>query len=360
MSAVLADIGQAAKRRLRVIVESYYDVLDQRIRTDHRVRNYAEHGGLIAVLGDEESYRLQRAGVQEYKKAIKDLKFSDKEEKEIKRIGGIENYKAKDEPDQKRVDFFLGYLEAEKELDGWHQSMNKVMSGQEAYLKRLAMGEIADHPLWTEWLQYVYGIGPCLAGGLLSWVDIRRCDHVSQLWKYAGQAVKTEKWTCRACGNEIPHHPSLRDDVKCPKCANSMQPIGAADRRVKGEKTGYNPRLKTHCFKIAESFVKQNAAKSGYRRLYDQFRAKVDSEPCNKVHLDEKTKKPIPCFDAHKFAKAKRLVIKVFLAHCYLKWRGIVGLPTSDPYVFGMMAHDKASYIEPIFDIKPEEGKAAE
>lgn len=318
-------------------VETYYDIQNVRTATDHRVRQYAEHEALVAMVGEVDAESLKREGIPTYKKAIKEKK---------------------EDPV-----FVQAFLEAQKFLEDeeHHKKVNKLMRDQETTLKRLAMEEIAEHPLWTNWLKYVRGIGPCLAGGLLAWINIEQCRHASHLIRYAGQSVVIDHWKCRACEKEMPHHQSFigKDhfQAKCPNCSNLMEAVGHAERRVKGEKTPFNPRVKTLVWKIGESFVKQNAKRSGYRKLYEEHRRQVEAKPCTKVHKD-KQGKVIPCFDAHKFAKAKRLTVKVFLCHLYEVWRKELGLWTSDPFIF-WKGHDKVSYIAPIFDV-PKEGPAAE
>lgn len=343
MMATTVDIDAGAKRRLRFVVETYYDVQEVRMEAEHRILSYSQQEALEAVLGEAAEAELRRMGTKPYKAAIKERK---------------------EEP------AFVAAAEAaihRLEDDEHHKQVNKLMRQQETILKNLAMRDVREHPLWTEWLRYVYGIGPCLAGGLMAWIDITKSNHCSQLWKYMGLAVSIDKWLCHACRNEVPHHSSLGTaNVVCPKCQNKMAPVGHADRREKGKMLGYNPRAKTLAWKIGESFVKQSAAKSGYRRIYDGFRAKVDARVaanggfCSKEHRDEDTKKVVPCFDAHKFAMAKRLTVKIFTAHVYLQWRKLTGLPTSDPFVFWGegMAHDRASMIDPIYDRKREEGPA--
>lgn len=345
------ELAAGAKRKLRVVIESYYDLMDVRMRTEHRIRNYAEHEGLVAVLGESEAEAVKLQGMETYKAAIR---------KQREEAAFLEAY-------EKSVDML--------EDDEHHKKVNKLMRQGEAGLKSMAMKEVKDHPLWSEWLRYVYGIGPCLAGGLIARLKPEKWTHCSQLWKYAGLSVVVEKWHCHACGNEIDHHPSLvkgadpeaasaaivRDrepSVKCPKCQNAMAAVGHADRRVKGETVGYNPHVKTLFWKVGESFVKQSAAKSGYRRLYDKFRAQVDAKPCTKIHKNEKGE-PIQCFDAHKFAKAKRLTVKVFAANIYTKWRQLLGLPVSDPFIF-WKGHDRSSLVEPIYDLSPNDGKVAD
>lgn len=341
MMGVKEEIAESSKRKLRLIVESYADVQQVRMATDHRIRTYAEHEGLVAVLGEVESEKVKMEGIEVYKGAIR---------------------KHRDE-----VAFTAAFQEAIDKLedDKYHKKVNKLMKDQEGVLKNMAMTEIKDHPLWTTWLQYVYGIGPCLAGGLIARAlnSVARSPHVSQHWAYAGLSVVMDKWLCHACKHEIEHQPEYMQkdtaaSVKCPKCQNFMAPIGHAQRRVKGMQSNFNERLKVLYWKIGESFVKQSAAKSGYRRLYDQNRANIENKPCNKVHMNEK-KQVIPCFDAHKFAKAKRLTVKIFASHVHQKGRELLGLPVSNPFIF-WKGHDQASLIQPIYDLKPEAGGIAE
>lgn len=335
-----AELSAKAKRELRLVVETYYDQQNVRNATEHRIRHYAEHEGLVAILGEVKAEETKLLGPAKYKKAIRDHRQEDA--------------------------FQIAYKEAVDALedDEHHAKVNKLSLQQEHILKRKAMKHVSEHPLWTEWLDRVRGIGPCLAGGIIARIHIERCNNVSQLWKYSGLAVTTDSWKCHACGHKLPHDPSLlkrgvRAVVMCPKCQNPMAAIGHADRRVKGQLLGFNPHVKTLFWKVGESFVKLNPKKSGYRRLYETFRAQVDAKIaarngyCHKDHFDEK-KKQIPCFDAHKFAMAKRLTVKVFAAHVYLKWRELLGLPTENPWIF-WDGSGHSDFIEPIYDTKAEE-----
>jgi len=370
----MAEVAHEVKRRLRLIVETYYQVQDVRMRTDQRIQEYAEEAALAAVVGEMQVVALRNAGDhnKSYKKAIKDLKTG---------VG----------PEQMK--FIEGYDVAVKGLESEkrHRKVNDLMREQETLLKTQAMNEIGDHPLWKEWLCKVRGIGPCLAGGIISWINIHKCPHASNLISYAGMGVVIEKYICLKCnlildGNQIP---SLEDRMKqgqpheaarCPKCQNFFQVMGHGARREKKKVLGYNPNVKTLCWKIGESFVKQPAEKSGYRKIYDKFRTQIEARIaanngfCGKVHYASKGKgghgeegdgeggteegkkgKVIPCFDAHVFAMSKRATVKIFLSHIYKVWRGIEKLPVSTPFSFGMLGHDVSSMIEPIVDKEVEE-----
>ncbi len=348
-----------AKRRMRVIVETYYDVQNVRMATDNRILQYSDHEGLVSVLGEVPAAELQRTGQAPYKAEIRKLKLSVAELKELKEIGTEKFLKIHSEAADK-LTFLAGAKMATDELEDkdYHRSVNKLMADQEKILMKQAKAEIKDHPLWDSWLKDVLGIGECFGGGLISRIDIHQCNTVSQLWKYAGQAVVMDSWKCYACDNSIPHHPSLlkrgvQAVVKCPKCGNGMAAIGHADRRVRGEKLTYNPELKKLCWKISGSFLKVSAKKSGYRQLYDKFRAEIEAKIaskggfCHKTHYDGAAKKKvIPCFDAHKLAMARRKTVKVFLAHVYQVWRELEGLPTENPWIF-WDGSGHQNYMEP-------------
>ncbi len=348
-----------AKRRMRVIVETYYDVQNVRMATDNRILQYSDHEGLVSVLGEVAAADLQRQGQAPYKAEIRKLKLSVVELKTLAEKGP-EKFLEMDPESQDKLTFWAGAKNAVEELEDkdYHSSVNTLMGDQEKILMKAAKAEIKDHPLWSTWLIGVLGIGECFGGGIISRIDIKKCNTVSQLWKYAGQAVVMESWKCHACKHSIPHNDSLlkrgvQAVVKCPKCSNAMAAIGHADRRVRGEKLTYNPELKKLCWKISGSFLKVSAKKSGYRQLYDKFRAEIDGKIasqggfCHKTHYgDSAKKKVIPCFDAHKLAMARRKTVKVFLAHVYQVWRELEGLPTENPWIFwDGSGHD--NYMEP-------------
>lgn len=59
---------------------------------------------------------------------------------------------------------------------------------------------LESHPAWP-WLQGVKGVGPALAGKLLSRLDVREAPYPSSFWSYCGLAtVPGERYRCAACG----------------------------------------------------------------------------------------------------------------------------------------------------------------
>jgi hypothetical protein len=163
---------------------------------------------------------------------------------------------------------------------------NKLYETEKELYKRLDAWS-RNHPLRTEYLNYVKGIGPVLASGIIAWLEepIKKANHVSQIWSYCGLAP-----------NQV---------------------------RKAGEKVNYNPRLKTFAWKIGQSFIK---FKCFGRKLYDSFKeqAKQKHPDWTKLHI-------------HNYARRK--VVKLFIASVWEVWRKMNNLPTTKPYPIEFLGH---------------------
>ena len=153
-----------------------------------------------------------------------------------------------------------------------------------------------DYPV-IDALLGIRGIGPRFAAGLFAMNDIStNCDTPSSLWRWCGYGVVD----------------------------------GVAEKRVKGQKLAYNPRLKTLCYLIGESLIKQGD-KSPYRRIYDE--AKEYYTANRPGWKTEKSPK------GHYHMAAMRKMVKVFLAHLWEYWRESEGLATRKIYCIEKMGH---------------------
>jgi len=167
---------------------------------------------------------------------------------------------------------------------------------------------VEDYPIYTEWMAHIVGIGPTIAGGFIAWYgNVRNFETISKLWGQSGLAVTEE---------------------------------GRAVRKQKGVKLSFNPRIKTHCWKLGESLVKHKGA---LRSLYEQSRAEYDekwitSEDCGSVGCISKGKGK--CMKGHRYAASKRKVVKIFLACLHMKWRELEGLPVDLPFIIGRGKHE--------------------
>ena len=167
--------------------------------------------------------------------------------------------------------WYSRFLDLEEEADGEIAELIKEF-------------EIIDH--MTE----VKGIGPGLAAKVVCMIDIERAATISSLWKYAGYAVVN----------------------------------GERERPVKGEKLGYNKRLKVNCYLVGTSFLRSS---SPYRDVYDSAREYYDAN-----RPDWKK--------GRKHHAAMRKMVKLWLSHLWLVWRQIEGLTVSEPYAHAKLGHN--------------------
>jgi hypothetical protein len=227
------------------------------------------------------------------------------------------------------------------------QRQNRVLMSLEADTLERIKTALKAVPIAT-WLLEQKGIGPTLAGVLVSEVDITRCNTPSALWAYAG--------------------------LHCD------QETGMAVRRKKGVKSNWNPFLKTKLVKVlAECFIKSN---SPWRSHYDNYKTRKTNQlvqvcrPCNgtgKVHFGaegpveltdsvikaelngqkvvKEDKSPKTCTNcngtggpapwgnsgAHRDLAAKRFMVKAFLLEFWKQWRGLEGLEIVPSYAEAML-----------------------
>ena len=84
----------------------------------------------------------------------------------------------------------------------------------------------------ARWARQIVGIGPVIAAGLVAHIDVRREPTVGHLWRFAG-----------------------------------LDPT--RQTMAKGEKRGWNAKLKVLCWKAGQSFMKkQNHPKDIYGKIY--------------------------------------------------------------------------------------------
>ena len=206
-------------------------------------------------------------------------------------------------------------------LDFWMKVGERVINHK---LAQWVEGE--DSPPEAKWAYKQIGIGPVIASGLSAHIDCARCENISGLWKFAGQAP-------------------------------------GFDRKTKGQKLCYNARLKTLCWKMGESFVKVSGKEGAtYGKLYVQYKAEevgrneagLYKEAAKKelsaktFKNDNATKKRLTegkLSDAHLHARAKRRVVKMFLSHFWVKAREGKGLKVTEPYAIQILNHQ--GKIEP-------------
>lgn len=217
-----------------------------------------------------------------------------------------------------------------------------------AYQHLLAAEELLDKNLKQfasmyavgVWAQSVCGIGPVFAASLLSLLELKDRKYAGQFWAYAGMTGRYD-W-----------------DVK-----------------QKGKPVKYNPDLKTLCYKIGVSFMKQkDKPKCEYGKLYDKMVEVYEErneaggfKELAKLYLSKKkwdpnkraykaySKGKIP--PSHIKSMARRYAVKRFLAHLFEAfWYSehyFDGLRDKcpDPYVEEHLGHHKIIHAPNLYII---------
>lgn len=178
--------------------------------------------------------------------------------------------------------------------DALSEFFETVEKGEKQLLKVVA-NELKAQPIYTQWLQNIKGIGPAMAGGLISLIgDVERFDSVSKLWAYAGYSVDN----------------------------------GAVQKRKRGEVANWNNKIRTLCYNLVDMFIKHRTPV--YRAIYDNEKARQVAKGITLGH-------------AHN--RAIRRTAKIFLQHYWLVARTLAGLPVSAPWIIEHGGH--TDYIAP-------------
>lgn len=166
---------------------------------------------------------------------------------------------------------------------------------------------LQEYPIFTEFLDKVVGIGPAMAGVIISEIDIKKARHASSIWKYAGLDVAPNG---RGRSKKAEH---LIDFAYTDKDGNP------ATRKS----ITFNPFLKTKLMGVlAASFLR--AGENKYSKIYYDTKNRLENHAVYGIKT-ETTK-------LHRHNMALRKMVKLFLVDLYVAWRTMEGLPVSAPY----------------------------
>ena len=192
-------------------------------------------------------------------------------------------------------------------------ALEKEEASHFLYLKNV----LADYPVYKEFLEGVKGVGPAMAGVIISEIDITKAKYPSSLWKYAGLDVGPD-------GNGRSRKKEHLVDVE----------YEDKEGEIKTKKgITFNPFLKTKLTGVlAASFLK--VKESPYKDCYYNYKARLEQHPSHK----DKTK-------GHRHNMAMRYIVKIFLIDLHREWRVLAGFPASTPYSEGKLgiAHGRQS-----------------
>ena len=285
---------------LKTIVRGAYDIQKNRIQNGNRVV-----GNFKAKLGQAPSKKEDTID-KEGQKILLDLRRSHKLLTEgVTTFPRQANFKG-DEVISDYTELCLvdNYLELEQQ--------------EKNHFKRLAH-ILKDYPIYTGFLQGVKGVGPAMAGVIISEIDITKAEYPSSLHKYAGLDVASD-------GQGRSRRAEHLEDSE----------YKAKDGTIKTKKgITFNPFLKTKLVGVlGASFLKQSPDKCKYRQVYDDYKHRLEHMDAHK----EKSK-------GHRHNMAIRYMIKMFLIDLYNEWRKLEGLPVAPTYTEAKLGkvHNKAA-----------------
>lgn len=219
----------------------------------------------------------------------------------------------------------------------WYMS---VLESEERQF-RILQNIVDEHPLWIGFLKDVAGVGPAMAGVIISEIDIHKARHPSSLWRYAGLDVAEDG---RGRGRYKEH---LEQQEYVDTEGETQLKLGIT----------YNPFLKTKLVGVlAGSLLKtvrwrevpesefdkapepirrekdgvfQVCSATPYAKQYYQYKHRLQHHPNHK----DKT-------DGHRNRMAQRYMVKRFLVDLWEAWRKMEGLPCEKgEYAHGVLGH---------------------
>jgi len=230
-------------------------------------------------------------------------------------------------------------------VDGLFDTSKKF----ERDIVKLIAHDLKHRPIYTDYLQKIQGISVILAAGLIAWIqDPSNYTNISKLHQNAGLGQNRFCEECLKWAYEEFFIPKTDVDGKisetkakrvsgkveiCNYCGNGKHLKFYPQTKVQGYQLNWNPKLKTHMWKIGGSFVLQKATKSWYRSIYDMERAKLDRRFPEAEQIEVRGKKRLQHNPKHRFEAAKRKVEKIFLGHLWLVWRIMEKKSITLPYM---------------------------
>jgi hypothetical protein len=222
-----------------------------------------------------------------------------------------------------------------------HEVDQAILDARAAELEEYenyALADVKEHlktiPFYLAFLKEIKGIGPKMAGVVLTEFDIQREDTSSKMWRFAGLAPVPAK-RCKECFRVVPKdgiHKKKQQDNKPIKCSlagkeipeDQMVDSAQAERPVAGKKLAYNKFLKTKLIGVlAPGLLKCN---SPYRKFYDDYKHR-------KASANWGTN------DGHRHNAAMRYMIKMLLLDIWKAWREFEGLEIRPSYQEQYLGH---------------------
>lgn len=256
----------------RLVAGGYYDYQETRIASANRLRSIVR----ARVEGIDRNTPEKK----------KDEKSHDNKYNDANIATSLDNLMEEGKISEAESKYLKNTLELLKESKKLEVKYQKAM-----------MDYVITEPIWNSFLKDIKGISGVLGANMIK--EFGYCEkspHISSLWKLCGYHVVD----------------------------------GKSVKRKKGVKLDFNLKLRTMCYKITDSFIKQRTPL--YREIYDK-------EKDRQKQLVENKAPNAPESLMHADLRARRKMIKIFLSHYWLHARKIKGLEISEPYAIAKLGH---------------------
>lgn len=203
-----------------------------------------------------------------------------------------------------------------------------------------------NFPIWTRYLKDVKGIGPAMAGMIISYFDIEIATNVSKFWAY--------------CGLDTVQNPD--DEKRYGRKNHSFHLVDREYVNKDGDtdiKKGlsYNKKLKTKIRGVLPGvFIQSNPY---YRQIYHDYKnrllnqqwrldAEIPKMKNGKPVTKDGVQVMVPEFPPARLTNmSQRYMIKMFLKNLWVAWRYVEGLPVTPSYEEEKLGIDTSGHIDP-------------
>lgn len=235
----------------------------------------------------------------------------------------------------------------EIQLHPYDQALLLMRAAELHGVERQALKDVQEHldsiPFYRNVLsdkERYRGIGPTMAGVIMSEFDIHRADTASQFWSFAGLAPIAAA-RCKKCSTVVEPievggdgeimfmHPKNAKGMKCDSAGEHIpggQTFGSGKtmKPQKGVKLPFNARLRSKLVGVLGPVMLKVG--SPWRKEYDDYKLRKQSAQWGRS-------------DAHRHQAAIRYMIKMLLLDIWLKWREHEKLAVRPPYSEEKLGH---------------------
>jgi hypothetical protein len=138
---------------------------------------------------------------------------------------------------------------------------SQILEVEETSFKHIGK-VLKQFPIWNKYLSDVKGIGPALAGILISEIDIEKATYSSSLWKYAGLDVG---WDNRGRSKRKEH-------------LVEVEYIDSSGKKKTRLSTTFNNTLKPKLIQVLGSSLLKQGEKSQYSTMYYDYKNRLENE----------------------------------------------------------------------------------